>query len=71
MEIKAVIFDMDGVITDTESLLVKYWCQAANEMGFPMEPKHAIEIRSLAGKYTEALSATASTTRLSAQDAWS
>lgn len=55
MEIKAVIFDMDGVITDTESLLVKYWCQAANEMGFPMEPKHAIEIRSLAGKYTEPL----------------
>ena len=55
MEIKAVIFDMDGVITDTEKLLVKYWCQAANEMGFPMEPRHAIEIRSLAGKYTEPL----------------
>ncbi len=46
---------MDGVITDTEKLLVKYWCQAANEMGFPMEPKHALEIRSLAGKYTEPL----------------
>ena len=46
---------MDGVITDTEKLLVKYWCQSANEMGFPMEPRHAIEIRSLAGKYTEPL----------------
>lgn len=46
---------MDGVITDTEKLLVKYWCQAAGELGFPMEPRHAIEIRSLAGKYTEPL----------------
>ena len=55
MKIKAVIFDMDGVITDTEKLLVKYWCRAANELGFPFEPRHAIEIRSLAGKYTEPL----------------
>lgn len=53
--IKAVIFDMDGVITDTEKLLVKYWCKAANEFGYKMEPKHAIEIRSLAGKYCEPL----------------
>lgn len=54
-EIKAVIFDMDGVITDTEKMLVRNWCKAAEEFGFPMEPKHAIEIRSLAGKYCEPL----------------
>ncbi len=45
--VKAVIFDMDGLILDTEKLLVKYWCQAANEAGFPMQREHALNIRSL------------------------
>ena len=53
MEIKAVIFDMDGVIIDTEKLLVKYWCQAANEMGFPMTYEQALNLRSLAARYAE------------------
>ena len=53
MEIKAVIFDMDGVIVDTEKLLVKYWCQAANEMGFPMTRQQALELRSLSSRYAE------------------
>ncbi|MCM1055572.1 MAG: HAD family phosphatase [Bacteroides sp.] len=55
MKIKAVIFDMDGVILDTETLLAKYWCQAAREFGFPMEYKHALELRSLAGEYASPL----------------
>ena len=49
--IKAVIFDMDGLILDTEKLLVKYWIQAANEAGFPMKREHALNIRSLARKF--------------------
>lgn len=51
--VKAIIFDMDGLIFDSEKLLVKYWCQAANEMGFPMEREHALNLRSLARKFAE------------------
>ncbi|MCH5199956.1 MAG: HAD family phosphatase [Oscillospiraceae bacterium] len=52
-DIKAVIFDMDGVITDTEKLLVKYWCKAAGDMGYPMTREQALELRSLAARYAE------------------
>ncbi len=51
MEIKAVIFDMDGLMLDTEKLLVKYWCEAANRLGFPMERKHALALRSFSRKF--------------------
>lgn len=53
--VKAVIFDMDGVLIDTEKYLVKYWCQAAKEFGFDMKPEHGMLIRSLAGVYAEPL----------------
>lgn len=49
--IKAVIFDMDGVLIDTEKWLNVYWRQAAAEAGFDMKPEDALAIRSLAGKY--------------------
>lgn len=48
MEIKGIIFDMDGVILDTEKLYVRFWCQAANFYGYPMEKHHALSIRSMA-----------------------
>lgn len=44
---RAVIFDMDGLLLDTEKLLVRFWVQAANEAGFPMTREHALSIRSL------------------------
>ncbi len=49
--IEAVIFDMDGLILDTEKLLVKFWCEAAAEYGFPMRREQALHIRSLARKF--------------------
>ena len=45
--IKAVVFDMDGLLLDTEKHLVKFWVQAANEAGFPMTRENALELRSL------------------------
>lgn len=55
MPIKAVLFDLDGTVLDTEKLLVRYWVQAANEAGFPMRREHALQLRSLASAYAEPL----------------
>ena len=46
--IKGVISDMDGVILDSEKLYVRFWCEAANFYGFPMNREHALSIRSMA-----------------------
>ncbi len=48
MAIKGVISDMDGVMLDSEKLYVRFWCEAAQSLGFPMEKKHALGIRSMA-----------------------
>lgn len=49
-EIKAVVFDMDGVLIDSEKYITRYWCIAAREFGFPMELSHSYMIRSLQKK---------------------
>lgn len=51
MIIKGVIFDMDGLMLDTEKLLTRFWIEAAKEFGFDMKMEHVLGIRSLAAKY--------------------
>jgi HAD superfamily hydrolase (TIGR01509 family) len=45
--IKAVIFDMDGVILDTEKHYVEAWQEAARSFGFDFRREHALMLRSL------------------------
>ena len=49
--IKGIIFDMDGLMLDTEKLLTRFWCEAAAFYGFEMTKQHVLGIRSLAAKY--------------------
>ena len=51
--IKGIIFDMDGLMLDTETLLAKYWIQASQEFGFPMQLEHVLGIRSLSANYAK------------------
>lgn len=45
--IKAVIFDMDGVLIDTEKHYNAAWCEAARSAGFDFTSQHALLLRSL------------------------
>lgn len=49
--LKAILFDMDGLITDTERLLSRFWCESAKSFGFPMTTEHVLGIRSLSAKF--------------------
>lgn len=44
--ISGVIFDMDGVIFDTEVLYERFWCLAAKELGYTMTVDDVRSIRS-------------------------
>ena len=50
--IKGAVFDMDGLMTDTEKLYLRYWKEAAADFGYDMQNEHVYAIRSLARKYS-------------------
>ena len=45
--IKGVLFDMDGVVLDTEKLYCRFWREAAMALGYPMTVEQALGMRSL------------------------
>lgn len=45
--IRGVLFDMDGLVLDTETLYSRFWVEAANAMGYPMTYAQALGMRSL------------------------
>lgn len=51
--IKAVIFDMDGVLIDTEKHYFTCWKQASAEAGFPFTDEQALSLRSCDAKVAE------------------
>ena len=44
---KAILFDMDGLILDTEKLYCRFWQEAARILGYPMTMEQALGMRSL------------------------
>ncbi len=47
MKIKGVIFDMDGLILDTERLYQKFWIEACENCGYNLSVTQALQLRSL------------------------
>ena len=45
--VKGVLFDMDGLVLDTEILYSRFWMESANDLGYPMTYEQAIGMRSL------------------------
>ena len=46
-EVRGVLFDMDGVVIDTEKLYTRFWMEAAADLGHPMTLTQALQMRSL------------------------
>ncbi len=52
IKLKGAIFDMDGVLIDTEKLYLRFWKEAAAEFGYDMRDEHVFAVRSMARKYS-------------------
>jgi len=45
--IRGILFDMDGLVLDTEKLFTRFWIEAADLHGHPMTRQQALGMRSL------------------------
>lgn len=45
--VKGILFDMDGLVLDTETLYCRFWAEAANALGYPMTRDQALGMRAL------------------------
>jgi len=45
--IRGVLFDMDGLVLDTEKLYTRFWMESARDLGYPMTFQQALGLRSL------------------------
>ncbi len=45
--VRGILFDMDGLILDSEKLYSRFWMEAANDLGYPMTMEQALGMRSL------------------------
>lgn len=52
--VKGVLFDMDGVILDTEKLYARFWMEACHALGYPMTYEQALGMRSLSARAGQA-----------------
>ena len=45
--IRGVLFDMDGLVLDSERLYTRFWMESAHLLGYPMTLEQALGMRSL------------------------
>lgn len=49
-KIRGVLFDMDGLVLDTEKLYTRFWMESLHFYGFPMTLSQALKLRSANAK---------------------
>jgi len=52
--IRGILFDMDGLVLDSEKLYTRFWMEAAHQLGYPMTKPQALGMRSLGKKLGQA-----------------
>lgn len=52
--IRGILFDMDGLVLDSEKLYTRFWAEAAHALGYPMTRQQSLGMRSLDSKASQA-----------------